>query len=152
LINGVPVNDMENGWVYWSNWAGLSDVTTAMQVQRGLGSSKLAISSVGGTINVVTKTTEQKQGGTFSTTVGNDEYIKATYAYNTGKLDNGFAASVLFSHTTGAGYTDGTEFEGSNYFIGLGYEPNEKIIYNLYLQGLLNGTTNTLVLMKLKTI
>ena len=20
LINGVPVNDMENGWVYWSNW------------------------------------------------------------------------------------------------------------------------------------
>ena len=45
MINGVPVNDMENGWVYWSNWAGLSDVTSAMQVQRGLGSSKLAISS-----------------------------------------------------------------------------------------------------------
>ena len=22
MINGVPVNDMENGWVYWSNWAG----------------------------------------------------------------------------------------------------------------------------------
>jgi hypothetical protein len=37
---------MENGAVYWSNWAGLSDVTSA-QVQRGLGSSKLAISSVG---------------------------------------------------------------------------------------------------------
>ena len=27
MINGIPVNDMENGWVYWSNWAGLSDVT-----------------------------------------------------------------------------------------------------------------------------
>ena len=25
LINGVPVNDMENGRVYWSNWAGLTD-------------------------------------------------------------------------------------------------------------------------------
>ena len=23
MINGVPVNDMENGRVYWSNWAGL---------------------------------------------------------------------------------------------------------------------------------
>ena len=34
MINGVPVNDMENGAVYWSNWAGLSDVTSAMQVQR----------------------------------------------------------------------------------------------------------------------
>ena len=37
MINGVPVNDMENGRVYWSNWAGLSDVTSSMQVQRGLG-------------------------------------------------------------------------------------------------------------------
>ena len=32
LINGVPVNDMENGWVYWSNWDGMSDVTNSIQV------------------------------------------------------------------------------------------------------------------------
>jgi hypothetical protein len=47
MINGVPVNDMENGAVYWSNWAGLSDVTSMIQGTKGLGSSKLAISSVG---------------------------------------------------------------------------------------------------------
>jgi outer membrane receptor protein involved in Fe transport len=76
MINGVPVNDMENSRVFWSNWAGLSDVTSAMQVQRGLGSSKLAISSVGGTINVVTKTSDLKRGGTISSTVGNDGYLK----------------------------------------------------------------------------
>ncbi len=28
MINGVPVNDMENGWVYWSNWDGLADATS----------------------------------------------------------------------------------------------------------------------------
>ena len=39
MINGVPVNDMENGRVYWSNWNGLGDVTSAMQVVRGLGAS-----------------------------------------------------------------------------------------------------------------
>ena len=37
MINGVPVNDMENGWVYWSNWDGMADVTSDVQVQRGLG-------------------------------------------------------------------------------------------------------------------
>ena len=63
MINGVPVNDMENASVYWSNWAGLSDVTSAMQVQRGLGSSKLAIASVGGTINVITKSSDMKEVG-----------------------------------------------------------------------------------------
>src|SRR5690606_6849123 len=58
MINGIPVNDMENGRVYWSNWAGLSDVTRSMQVQRGLGASKVAVPSIGGTVNIVTKSTD----------------------------------------------------------------------------------------------
>lgn len=126
MINGVPVNDMENGRVFWSNWAGLSDVTSAMQVQRGLGSSKLAISSVGGTINVVTRTSEMKQGGAVSTSFGNDGYMKNQVSYSTGKLANGLSMSVLYSQTRGDGYADGTAFKGDNYFIALGYEINKK--------------------------
>ncbi|MES2813162.1 MAG: TonB-dependent receptor [Bacteroidota bacterium] len=124
MINGVPVNDMENGSVFWSNWAGLSDVTSAMQVQRGLGSSKLAISSVGGTINVLTRTADVKQGGSISATVGNDNYLKTLASYSTGKMENGLSASVLLSNTMGNGYVDGTKFLGQNYFIGLGYQIN----------------------------
>ncbi len=135
MVNGIPVNDMENGAVYWSNWAGLSDVTTGMQVQRGLGSSKLAISSVGGTINIITKTTEQSQGGAVTVGMGNDGYLKTNVAYNTGKSDGGFAASVLLGRTAGDGYIDGTKFEGYNYFIGLGYEPNEKHSFQFILTG-----------------
>src|SRR5690606_30347934 len=52
LLNGQPINGMEDGNMYWSNWSGMSDVANAVQVQRGLGSSKLAISSVGGTVNI----------------------------------------------------------------------------------------------------
>lgn len=122
LINGVPVNDMENGAVYWSNWAGLADVTTAMQVQRGLGSSKLAISSVGGTINVLTKTTDKERGGAVSVGVGNDGYLKTLVSYSSGKSESGFASSVLLSRTTGDGYVTGTQFEGYNYFLGLGWD------------------------------
>jgi len=36
MVNGMPVNDMETGAVYYSNWTGLSDVTSFLQVQRGL--------------------------------------------------------------------------------------------------------------------
>ena len=126
LINGVPVNDMENGRVYWSNWAGLSDVTSAMQVQRGLGSSKLAISSVGGTINVITKTSQQKEGANVTASFGNDGYMKYLGSYSTGKMDNGLSASFLFSRTQGDGYVDGTKFLGHNYFIGVGYEINDE--------------------------
>jgi outer membrane cobalamin receptor len=121
MINGVPVNDMENGAVYWSNWAGLSDVTSAIQVQRGLGSSKLAVSSVGGTINVITKSSQNPEGGVIGATVGNDGYVKTLASYSSGVLDNGFSASMLLSRTGGSMYADGTDFEGYNYFMGLGY-------------------------------
>lgn len=124
MINGVPINDMENGWVYWSNWAGLSDVTSAMQVQRGLGSSKLAISSVGGTINVLTRSSAFEQGGSLMASTGNDGYLKLLGSYNTGKMANGLSVSALFSSTSGDGYVSGTRFEGYNYFLGIGYDPN----------------------------
>jgi len=121
MINGVPVNDMENGRVFWSNWAGLSDVTSALQVQRGLGSSKLAVSSVGGTINVVTKTSQNPQGGSIGATVGNDGYVKTLASYSSGILENGLSTSLLLSRTGGNMYADGTNFEGYNFFLGLGY-------------------------------
>ena len=125
MINGVPVNDMENGLIFWSNWAGLSDVATAIQVQRGLGSSKLAVSSVGGTINVVTRSAERVEGGFVSVGVGNDSYLKTIASYNTGLMDSGFSATALLSRTSGDGYVDGTEFEGYNYYFGLGFRPND---------------------------
>ena len=37
LVDGIPVNDMESGAVFWNNWFGLDLVTQTMQVQRGLG-------------------------------------------------------------------------------------------------------------------
>lgn len=126
MVNGVPINDMEGGTVYWSNWAGLSDVTSAMQVQRGLGSSKLAIASVGGTINILTKSSDLKEGGSFASGFGNANYLKVQGSYNTGLMKNGLSASILLSSTTGDGYIDGTKFEGKNYYIALGYKPNDK--------------------------
>ena len=119
MINGVPVNDMENGWVYWSNWAGLADVTSAMQVQRGLGASKVAVPSIGGTINILSKTTDIEKGGNVFVGVGNDGYQKYGATVSTGLLDNGFAVTVSGAKTKGNGYVDGTEFEGYNYFVNI---------------------------------
>lgn len=124
MINGVPVNDMENGRVYWSNWAGLSDVTSAMQVQRGLGASKLAVPSIGGTVNILSKTTDVERGGNIYLGGGNDGYQKYGVTLSTGLLEDGWAASVSGSTTFGEGYVDGTEFKGYNYFFNLSKQIN----------------------------
>ena len=125
MINGVPVNDMENGKVYWSNWAGLSDVTSAMQVQRGLGAAKVAVPSIGGTINILSKTSDVNKGGNVVASTGNNGYQKVGFTLSTGLMDNGIAATVSFAKISGEGYVEGTQFEGSNYFVNFSKEINE---------------------------
>ena len=126
MINGVPVNGMENGKVYWSNWAGLTDVTRSMQVQRGLGASKVAVPSIGGTINITTRTIDVNKGGFIFQGIGNDGYSKTTFSYSSGLMDNGWAFSILGSKNTGDGWIEGGKFEAYNYFFNLSKKINEK--------------------------
>ncbi|MTI21150.1 TonB-dependent receptor [Fulvivirga sp. RKSG066] len=119
LINGVPVNDMENGRVYWSNWAGLTDVTRSMQVQRGLGASKVAVPSIGGTINILTKTTDINKGGTVFASTGNNNFSKVGFSVSTGLLENDWAVTMSAAKIQGDGYVEGTQFEGYNYFLNV---------------------------------
>lgn len=119
MINGVPMNDMEWGGIYWSNWAGLSDVTRSMQVQRGLGASKLSSPSVGGSINVITNSTDAQKGGTLSYGMGNDGYNKVLFSLSSGLTKDGWAFSVLGSKTWGDGYIQGCEFDAYSWFINI---------------------------------
>src|SRR6056300_1295028 len=123
LINGQPVNDMENGRLYWSNWQGLTDVTSGIQIQRGLGASKLAVPSVGGTVSIFTKGADKKEGGSLSQMAGNDGYFKTSAVYNSGKNEKGWATSFLLSRWMGDGYINNTSGEGYNYFAAIGYAP-----------------------------
>jgi outer membrane cobalamin receptor len=123
LINGQPVNDMENGWVYWSNWQGLTDVASGIQIQRGLGASRLAVPSVGGTVSIFTRAAERERGASVSQVLGNDGYSKTSIVYNSGKNANGWASSFLLSKWAGDGYIYNTAGEGWTYFGAIGYEP-----------------------------
>jgi len=90
-----------------------------MQVQRGLGASKVAVPSIGGTINIISKSYDAEKGGSVRMGIGNDGYQKYGMTLSTGMLDNGFAATVSAAKIFGDGYVDGTEFDGYNYFINL---------------------------------
>lgn len=135
LLNGQPINGMEDGRMYWSNWSGMSDVANAVQVQRGLGSSKLAISSVGGTVNIVSRAAGRKEGGFARFMTGNDSYFKGTLSYDSG-LKGKWAYSFMFDHWQAhRKYSDGTAGQGQNYFIGIGFVPNDKHSFNFLLTG-----------------
>ncbi len=125
MFNGVPMNDMEGGKVYWSNWQGLSDVTSVMQTQRGMGASKLSAPSVGGTINIVTRNIDAKKGGMIMYSMGNNGYNKVAFSFSTGLMKNGWAITAMGSRTWGDGYVQGTSFQGYSYFVNISKRIND---------------------------
>lgn len=136
LLNGQPINAQEDGRVFWSNWQGVADVANAVQIQRGLGSSKLAISSVGGTVNIVMKAADKNKGGSMRFLTGNDSYFKGTVEYNTGVNEKGWAFSALIDHwQSHRRWARGTFGQGQNYFFSVGYKPNETHNFNFLVTG-----------------
>jgi len=126
MINGIPVNDMENGWVYWSNWAGLGDATRSIQIQRGLGASKLAINSVGGTVNIITKTTDMNKGGAIQFEATDFGRFKTMLTLSTGLLKTGTAVTFVGSRTFGKGYIDATWVDAWSYFLSVSQNIGKK--------------------------
>ncbi len=135
MINGVPVNDMENGWVYWSNWDGVGDVTSSIQVQRGLSAVNLAVPSIGGTMNILTDPAALERGGKFKQEVGSEGFLKTTLVFNTGLINNKFAFSGALVRKLGNGVIDRTWTDAWAYYFGASYNINENNRLELYALG-----------------
>jgi iron complex outermembrane recepter protein len=126
LLNGIPINGAENGLVYWNNWMGLTEVASSIQVQRGIGASKVALNSVGGTVNILTMFPNRESGGSIShqfTSYGNR---KTTFSYHSGTNEKGWALSFLGSRSKGDGYIDGTYVDGWAYFMNVSKEIDKR--------------------------
>ncbi|NQU33460.1 MAG: TonB-dependent receptor [Bacteroidetes bacterium] len=135
MINGVPVNDMENGWVYWSNWDGIADATSSIQMQRGLSAINLATPSVGGTMNIITSPAEMEAGAAAKVEYGSGNFFKTTISAHTGLINNKFAASVSAVRKIGEGVIDKTWTDAWAYYMGLSYNVNSKHRIELYAMG-----------------
>ena len=135
MINGVPQNDMENGWVYWSNWDGVGDATSSIQMQRGLSAVNLATPSIGGTMNIITDPTALSRGGRFKTEIGAGGFLKGTFNYNTGLINDNMAFSATIVRKVGDGVIDKTWTDAWAYYFGASYQMNDANRLELYAIG-----------------
>ncbi len=136
MINGVPQNDMENGWVYWSNWDGVADAANSIQLQRGLSAVNLATPSIGGTMNIITNPAGAEKGGKFKQEGGAGNFLKTTFNYNTGlMMGDKLALSGTLVRKTGDGIIDATWTDAWAYYLGSSFQMNENNRFELYAIG-----------------
>jgi len=117
MVDGIPMNDMENGWVYWSNWFGLDNVTQKTQVQRGLGASKLAVPAIGGNINILTQGIEEKFSVRLSSELGNNNNMRQGFGLNSGRLKGNWGITAAFSYKQNDGWVEQLNSEQMFYFL-----------------------------------
>jgi iron complex outermembrane receptor protein len=135
MVDGVPVNDMENGSVYWSNWAGLKDITKSMQIQRGLGATKLAVASVGGTMNFITNGIEGKQQTIVKKEWGNNNHNLISLSYNSGLINKKWGITLSGTYTESDGWVEQTWNKAYSYFAKIQYMPNSRHIISFGVNG-----------------
>lgn len=135
MLNGVPVNDMENGWVYWSNWDGVGDATSSVQLQRGLSAVNLATPSIGGTMNIITDPSANARQVLAKQEVGNDGFLKSTVSLSTGLIDGKYAFTVSGVRKTGEGYYDGTWTDAWAYYAAAAWNIDAKQRLDFYAVG-----------------
>ncbi len=135
MLNGVPINDMNNGWVYWSNWDGIGDATSSVQVQRGLSAVNLAVPSIGGTMNIITDPTQLNLGAKFKQEFGAGEFWKSTLSFNSGLIGEKFAFSGSVVRKTGVGVIEKTWTDAWAYYFGASYNINSNNRLEVYAIG-----------------
>lgn len=126
LLNGIPISGLVTGNMFWNNWLGLADATYSIQVQKGIGASMLSDNSVGGTINIITNTTNQKPS--FSTGIFYTDYgqRKSFFNLNTGQTRKGWAMSMMASYAWGSGYVEGSDVNSWAYMLNVSKKINDK--------------------------
>ena len=119
LLNGIPIQGLTSGSMYWNNWMGLAEATYAVQIQKGMGSSMLADCAMGGMVNIITKTGEGLPEWDFSTSYTQYGTKKGMLSYSTGQLKNGWSANLMVSGVYGDGFVEASQVKSMSYLLSV---------------------------------
>lgn len=117
LLNGIPIQGLTSGSMYWSNWMGLADATYAIQIQKGMGASMLADCAMGGMVNIITRTGNGMPHGSVALSTTQHGLTKATANYSTGLLPHGWSIDMMLSYTKGHGFVEVSDVNTLSYML-----------------------------------
>ena len=126
LLNGIPISGLTSGNMYWNNWLGLTDATATIQVQKGVGGSMLSDNSVGGSINIVTKSPGVKPSYGAGYNYAGGGTSKAFVNYNSGQLRNGWGVSLMASRVWGSSWVECTDVDAWSYLLSVSKKVNDR--------------------------
>ncbi len=121
-LNGIPVNDMLDQGIYFSNFADFSNSIESVQVQRGVGTSSNGTSSYAGSINYESVSLyEEKPAAELRLSGGSFGSMGISAEARTGKTEDNFSAYARASRMRSQGFKDYSGSDAHSFFFSGGY-------------------------------
>ena len=140
-LDGVPLNDMEDQVLYFSNLPDLMSSVQSVQVQRGVGTSSAGTASYAGSVNFETTPIALRDaGGEAQIQFGSFNSRRLSAAFGSGLVNGKFAVYGRMSALQTNGYRDHSGVEGRSGFLGAGWFGGRNIVKLTTLVGLMADT------------
>ena len=119
LLNGIPIQGLTSGSMYWSNWMGLAEATYAVQIQKGIGGSMLADCAMGGMVNIITKRGGDSLSAEAAFSATQYGTFKTTLNFSSGEMKYGWNVNALVTYVTGSGYVQCSDIKTLSYMLNV---------------------------------
>jgi iron complex outermembrane recepter protein len=128
-LDGVPLNDPEDQFVYFSNFPDLANSLESAQIQRGVGTSSYGTAAYAGAINFQSMPlVSSRRGGELQVGRGSFGTSRGSAEWMTGQLPGGFAGYVRGSAHRTEGYRHHSGNTGVSYFANGAYVGSRDIL------------------------
>ena len=127
-MNGVPMENLDNGFTPYGLWGGLNDVLRNRDVTIGMQPEKYGIGGIGGATNYDARAYRQYKQTKISYSYSNRSYVhRVMFTKSTGLNKKGWAFSGSASRRwADEGFADGTYYDGWSFYGGVDKKFNSK--------------------------
>ncbi|MFY8182429.1 MAG: TonB-dependent receptor [Flavobacterium sp.] len=133
-LNGVPFNDSESQGTFFVNLPDFASSVESLQLQRGVGTSTNGAGAFGASLNMQTKSFQEKSYAEIANSIGSFNTRKHTLAFGTG-LHNNFEFNGRISQIASDGYVDRASTNMFGYFFNANYIHKSTQIKALFFGG-----------------
>ena len=118
FINGIRMNNSDNGTVPWALWGGLNEVFKNRDANFGLRYNTFGFGNISSSTNIDVRASKQRKGTSFGYALSNRNYThRVTATVSTGLSKRGWAFTFSGGYRYAKeGYVPGTFYNGGSWF------------------------------------
>ena len=132
-MNGIPMDNLDNGFTPYGLWGGLNDVMRNRELNLGLRPTTFAFGDIGSTTNIDARASRQRKQTSFGYALSNRAYThRFNFTHGSGISKDGWAYTISGSRRWASeGYVPGTFYDGWSYFAAVDKKVGNKHTFSL---------------------